>query len=161
MTSRELCIARRKAERKAFVNVLKAVPQDRSDYRPDPKSRTGAELAWVLASEETDLVKLVETGSLAWKLEKPPATVAETVATYERSAQAVDDLLAKLDAKGWEKMVQFLVDDKPAWEDTLGNMVWGFLFDMIHHRGQLSTYLRAMGSKVPSIYGPSADDSGQ
>jgi hypothetical protein len=36
---------------------------------------------------------------------------------------------------------------------------WGFLFDLIHHRGQLSTYLRPMGSTVPAIYGPSADET--
>ena len=35
---------------------------------------------------------------------------------------------------------------------------WGFFFDIIHHRGQLSTYLRPMGAKVPQIYGPSADE---
>ena len=51
--------------------------------------------------------------------------------------------------------------DAPAWEDSVGAFVWGFLFDLIHHRGQLTTYLRPMGGKVPSIYGPSADDSGQ
>ncbi|MBX4187453.1 MAG: DinB family protein, partial [Candidatus Doudnabacteria bacterium] len=43
------------------------------------------------------------------------------------------------------------------WKDKKYMMAWGFLFDAIHHRGQLSTYLRAMGSKVPAIYGPSAD----
>ena len=42
----------------------------------------------------------------------------------------------------------------------LGEMLWGFLFDAIHHRGQLSSYLRPMGAKVPSIYGPSGDDPG-
>ena len=35
---------------------------------------------------------------------------------------------------------------------------FGFLFDMVHHRGQISAYLRAMGSTVPQIYGPSADE---
>jgi uncharacterized damage-inducible protein DinB len=46
------------------------------------------------------------------------------------------------------------------WETSLGDMLFGILFDAIHHRGQLSTYLRPMGAKVPSIYGPSADDPG-
>ena len=52
-----------------------------------------------------------------------------------------------------------MLDMGPAgkWEDKKYSMAWGFLFDAIHHRGQLSTYLRAMGAKVPSIYGPSAD----
>ena len=47
-----------------------------------------------------------------------------------------------------------------AWEDTVQNMLWGFLFDMVHHRGQLSSYLRPMGGKVPAIYGPSGDEQG-
>ena len=53
------------------------------------------------------------------------------------------------------------MEGSPAWEDTISQMFWGFLFDAVHHRGQLSTYLRPMGGKVPSIYGPSADDTGQ
>jgi uncharacterized damage-inducible protein DinB len=53
------------------------------------------------------------------------------------------------------------MDGKPVWEDTVANMVWGFFFDAIHHRGQLSVYLRPMGGKVPSIYGPSGDETGQ
>jgi hypothetical protein len=55
---------------------------------------------------------------------------------------------------------RLLVDGKPAWEASLGDMLFGFLFDAVHHRGQLSTYLRPMGAKVPSIYGPSGDDPG-
>jgi len=57
---------------------------------------------------------------------------------------------------------KFVMDGMPEpWQDTIGQFLWGFLFDCIHHRGQLSTYLRPMGGKVPSIYGPSADDPGQ
>ncbi len=52
------------------------------------------------------------------------------------------------------------MDGKVLWTDTLENMVWGFLFDMVHHRGQLTAYIRPMGGKVPAIYGPSADDMG-
>ena len=62
MTSRELCLDRRKRERKAFVNVLKAVPQARMDYKPDPKSRTAGELAWLIAFEDAALVPLIENG---------------------------------------------------------------------------------------------------
>jgi uncharacterized damage-inducible protein DinB len=54
-----------------------------------------------------------------------------------------------------------LMDGGAAWEDSIGEMVWGFLFDEVHHRGQLSTFLRPIGGKVPSIYGPSADDPGR
>jgi uncharacterized damage-inducible protein DinB len=161
MTNREFCIARRKAEQPAFVRVLKAIPQGRLDYRPDPKARTAAELAWVIVAEEAALVTLLDTGSVDWKDEKPPASIDQMAAAYERHAAGVDERLGRLDEAGWEKQGRFLMAGSPAWEDTIGQFVWGFLFDAIHHRGQLSTYLRPMGGKVPAIYGPSADDPGQ
>jgi uncharacterized damage-inducible protein DinB len=150
MGNLEFCIARRKAESPAFVRVLKAVPQDRLDYRPDPKARTAAELAWFIAVQEAALVPLLETGTVDWM-----------VALYERSAAALNERLGQLDEAAWQKSGRFLFGGSLVWEAPIGEMVWGFLFDAIHHRGQLSTYLRPMGSKVPSIYGPSADDSGQ
>jgi hypothetical protein len=161
MTIREFCIARRKSEQPAVVRVQKALPQGRLDYRPDPKARSAAELASLLVMEEAALVTLVDTGSITWKEEKPSLDVPALVATYERAAAAVDQRLGGLDEAAWDKRVRFLMEGMPPWEDALGEFVWGFLFDAIHHRGQLTTYLRPMGGKVPSIYGPSADDPGQ
>lgn len=161
MTNREFCIARRKAELPAFVRVLKSLPQGRLDYRPDPKSRTAAELAWVLAAEEAALVRLLDAGVVEWKEQKPPGSVGEIVEAYERNAAAVTDRIERMDEAGWQKQGKFLMGEGGAWETTIAEFVWGFLFDAVHHRGQLSTYLRPMGGKVPSIYGPSADDPGQ
>jgi uncharacterized damage-inducible protein DinB len=160
MENRKFCVARRKAELPAFVKVLKAVPQDKLDHRPDPKARSAGELAWVLATEEAALLRLLETGEVTWKDTPAPPRIADTVAAFERDAAAVNERLERLEDAGWQKQARLLMDGGGAWEDTMANMVWGFLFDQIHHRGQLSTYLRPMGSKVPAIYGPSADDSG-
>ena len=160
MTSLEFCRKQRKQELPKFVNVLKAMPQGRLDHRPDPKARTAAELAWVLAAEEAALVSLLDTGVVEWKEAPPPARVEDIVAAFEKSAAAVNEKLDRLDEAGWQKKGRFLMGEAPAWEDTIENFVWGFLLDAIHHRGQLSTYLRPMGGKVPSIYGPSADDPG-
>jgi uncharacterized damage-inducible protein DinB len=161
MTKTEFCIATRKAEFPAFVRVLKALPQSRLDYRPDPKARTAAELAWVIADEEAQLLNLVETGVVDWKEAKPPSSVDEIAAAYEKNANAVTARLEKLDEAGWQKNGKFLVGGQPVWETTIDGFVWGFLLDAIHHRGQLSTYIRPMGGKVPSIYGPSGDDPGK
>jgi uncharacterized damage-inducible protein DinB len=157
----EYCRKQRSQEVPKFVKVLKAMPQGRLDYRPDPRSRTAADLAWVLAAEEAALVTLLDTGQVEWKEEKAPATVDEIAAAYERNAGAVNERLARLDEAAWEKKGQFMMGGQVVWEDSIGEFVWGFLLDAIHHRGQLSTYLRPMGGKVPAIYGPSADDSGQ
>lgn len=161
MNKHEFCIARRKAEFPAFLRVLKALPQDRLDYRPDPRARTAAELAWVMAAEEAALLSLLDKGTVEWKEQKAPAKVDEIVEAYERNAKAVTERLERLDEAGWEKTGKFLMGGGAPWETTLDEFVWDFLFDAVHHRGQLSTYLRPMGGKVPSIYGPSADDPGK
>lgn len=161
MTTREFCLARRKAESPAFVKVLKALPQGRLDYRPDPKSRTAAELGSLVAGEEAALVELIEKGRIEWKDPESLAGPDQMAALYESSHAAVNAGIEKLDEAAWERKVQFVLPGGGIWEDSLAEFVWGFLFDQIHHRGQLSTYLRPMGGKVPSIYGPSADDSGQ
>ena len=161
MTNLEFYRQTRKAELPKFVKVLMAVPQGRLDYRPDPKARTAQELAWVLAQEEAALATLLEAGTVEWKDEAPPARMETIVAAFEKSAAAVDERVQRLDEVGWEKTGKMLMGGGGAWEESIGQFLWGFLLDAIHHRGQLTTYLRPMGSKVPSIYGPSADDPGQ
>jgi uncharacterized damage-inducible protein DinB len=157
----DLCRKQRKQELPKFVSVLKAMPEGRLDYRPDPKARNAAELGWVLAAEEAALLSLLETGVVEWKDAPPPARAADIVAAFEKSAASVNEKLDQLDQAGWEKKGRFVMGGETAWEDSIGGFVWGFLFDAIHHRGQLSTYLRPMGGKVPAIYGPSADDPGK
>jgi len=161
MTTLEFCRKRREAETPMFVKVLKAIPDAKPGYRPDPKSRTAAEIAWVLTQEEAALASLLATGTVEWKEEKPPERVADIVAAFERHSADVNERVKKLDEAGWQKKGKFLMGGAPPWEDTMEQFVWGFLFDAIHHRGQITTYLRAMGGKVPSLYGPSADDPGR
>ena len=147
------------AEKPKFIRVLKAVPADQAGYRPHPRSTCAGDLVWLLASELGDACELVDRGEVSFA-QRPAPSVAESVATYERNADGLQKRLATLDDAKWDKKARLLVDGKVAWESSLGDMLFGFLFDAIHHRGQLSTYLRPMGAKVPSIYGPSADDPG-
>ena len=114
---------------------------------------------WLLASELRDACELVERGEVSYAA-RPAPTVPESVAAYERNAEDLEKCLKRLDDAKWDMKARLLVDGKVAWETSLGDMLFGFLFDAIHHRGQLSSYLRPMGAKVPSIYGPSADDPG-
>src|SRR5512139_3331606 len=103
MTSHlDYCRKQRALELPKFVKVLKAMPQERLDYRPDPKARTAAELGWTLAEEEAALVSVLESGQCEWKQTPPPATVGEIVAAYERHATKVNALLAAIDEAGWQ-----------------------------------------------------------
>jgi len=147
------------AEKPKFVRVLKAVPADQAGYRPHPRSTSAGEIVWLLASELHDACELVDRGEVSYVF-RPAPSVPESITAYERNAAALEARLAKVDDAAWDRKVKFLADGKVVWETSLGDMLFGFLFDAIHHRGQLSTYLRPMGAKVPSIYGPSADDPG-
>ena len=90
-----------------------------------------------------------------------PNTKHLTIGGQEIGIVGFDEIMAKglehLDDTGWNRPVRFFMNGKQINETSTHEMLWGFLHDMIHHRGQLSTYVRAMGGKVPSIYGPSAD----
>lgn len=160
MNSREYFVQCFKAERPRFVRVFKAVPPGQLAYRPHPRSTSAGDLVWLLASELHDACELVDRGDVHFRQVPAPATLEESIAAYERHADELEKKLPRLDDTAWERNARFLVEDSVAWETTLGDMLWGFLFDAIHHRGQLSAYLRPMGAKVPSIYGPSADDPG-
>ncbi len=160
MNTREYFSKCLKAEVPKFVRVLKSVPEAGAGYRPHPRSMSAGEIVWLLASELKDACDLLDEGEVSFVQRPAPATVAEAVKAYEKNAAGVKRRLAKVKDAGWKKKARFLMDGKVAWETSLGDMLWGFLFDAIHHRGQLSTYLRPMGAKVPSIYGPSADDPG-
>ncbi len=160
------------AEKPKFVRVMKAVPPDKAEYRPHPRSTSAGDLVWLLAAELRDACELVDRGEVSHPLSVTPAertvpyvarpapTVPESIAEYEKAAAELERRVAKLDDAAWDMKARFLVDGNVAWETSLGDMLFGFLFDAIHHRGQLSSYLRPMGAKVPSIYGPSGDDPG-
>ena len=141
----------------ATRKVLSRIPEA-SDYRPDPKSRTAREIAWVMIVEEVVLAEGLEKRALEWKDQPSPATMAEVVAAYDKHHAAATRILQNLSATIWEADVPFLWEGQEVMRTPGYEMAWGFLLDQIHHRGQISTYLRPMGSTVPAIYGPSADE---
>ena len=145
-------------EAPAMRKVISRIPQDKSDYRGDPKARTAREIAWLLVQEEILLCKGLEKGVLEWEDVPTPATMAEILDTYDKNHDVITKRLHALPAARWEQVVPFMFQGTEVMKETGYGNAWGFFFDAIHHRGQLSTYLRPMGAKVPSIYGPSGDE---
>jgi uncharacterized damage-inducible protein DinB len=158
-TVREYYKERVAAEKPAFLKVMKAVPPDQVEYTPHARSTNAGDLLWLLATELDDACSIIDRGEVNY-VYRPAPPAAESIAAYEKHAAALDSRLAKLDDAAWDGKARLLMDGKSVWESTVGEMLFGFLFDAIHHRGQLSSYLRPMGAKVPSIYGPSGDDQG-
>jgi uncharacterized damage-inducible protein DinB len=144
-------------EAPAVRKVLSRIPEG-STYRPDPKSRTAREIAWLIVREEIALADGLEKGAFEWTEVPAPQTMKEVLDTYDRQH---DDVTRRLHAVGderWEQNVPFMYQGEVVMSAPGHENAWGFLLDMVHHRGQISTYLRPMGSTVPQIYGPSADE---
>lgn len=163
MTSREAFLDTWNMESASTQRVLDAVPNAKLDYRPDPKSRTGLELAAHVAGHGPILAMLLETGDIKAGPMPAPKSLRDATGVFAASLAKVEKLIKGTDDKSWETRMTGLYgpDGKAMMKAPLGNMVWFTLYDLIHHRGQLCAYLRAMGGKVPSVYGPSADDPGR
>jgi uncharacterized damage-inducible protein DinB len=139
-------------EARTTRKVLAKIPAG-SDYRPDPKSRTAQEIAWQIVCEEAMIIDALETGTAAWNPLPMPSTMAEVLEAYEDQSATLPGRWSALPAEKWNGQLEFFGGQRPA-----AAMAWSFLFDIVHHRGQITTYLRPMGSTVPQIYGPSADE---
>jgi uncharacterized damage-inducible protein DinB len=139
-------------ETRTTRNVLARIPNG-SSYRPDPKSRTAQEIAWQIVCEEKMIIDALESGKAEWAPPDMPQTMTEVLEAYEKQRGDVSDRLKRLSAESWNGALEFFGQQRPA-----APLAWSFLFDIVHHRGQITTYLRPMGSTVPQIYGPSADE---
>ena len=139
-------------EAKTTSKVISRIPES-SDYKPDPKSRTAMEIAWQIVAEEKMLMDAIETGNATWSPPPMPRTMKEVHETYDKQSAKMAAWWAKLPDAKWNGDLEFFGKKRPA-----SGMAWSFLFDIVHHRGQITTYLRPMGSTVPQIYGPSADE---
>ena len=132
--------------------VLARIPEG-SDYRPDPKSRTAREIAWQIVCEEKMIIDALESGKAEWAPPPMPATMQGVLEAYEKQSSDMTTRWTNLSAARWDGALDFFGSERPA-----SPMAWSFLFDIVHHRGQITTYLRPMGSTVPQIYGPSGDE---
>jgi uncharacterized damage-inducible protein DinB len=161
LSTREFLVARRNAEQPAFRRVLDALPSSQWDFKPHERSPSAAGIAWTLTSEAVGCCDLARQGYVDWQPSPAPAAADEIRALHERSYVELTRLVGSLSEEAWARSGQFRVGGKTMIDLPLGELLWFFFFDAIHHRGQLSTYIRPMGGKVPAIYGPSGDDPGR
>ena len=145
-------------ERPIFTKVVGAVLDDGLQHRPDPVSRSSRELIEHLIGHNLDMVELLDDGVIHHRIHVPFDSVDDAVRTLDDSFRTVLDKLESIDDDGWMAASKFCVGDQVIMEAPRQQLAWLLLMDAVHHRGQLSTHLRAMGSKVPAMYGPSADE---
>ena len=139
-------------ESRTTSKVLSRIPEG-ATYKPDPKSRTAQEIAWQIVCEEKMIMDAMETGNVAWAPPDMPASMKDVASAYDEQSAKMADRWKALPADRWGGKLDFFGTPRDA-----AAMAWSFLFDIVHHRGQITTYLRPMGSTVPQVYGPSADE---
>jgi uncharacterized damage-inducible protein DinB len=159
MHERDVFQARRKTEKEIFLRVIRALPEGKLDYKPHEKSPTALQILTTMVAEHDSCARLVEKG----RTDFIPAafkSVAEAAAVFEKNWDELDRQVAAMDLAAWDRNGQFFSGGKMVSEQPIGGFLWMILFDAVHHRGQLTTYIRPMGGKVPPIYGPSGDSRG-
>jgi uncharacterized damage-inducible protein DinB len=141
------------------MKVLKSYPENKLDLKPHEKSRSAKELAWTLNMEE----KVLINGAISGKFDfanapPPPSTLQEILTIYERNHKENVERVKKMSEQDMNKTVQFMSGPNKMSDMRTADVLWTGIMDTVHQRGQFSVYLRMAGGKVPSIYGPSADE---
>lgn len=150
------------AEHATTRRVLSAFPPDQLTLRPHEKCKTARELAWIFVIEQAMAAKALTTG-FDWSvpptpMPAPPETMEEIIAAFDTSHQRVVDLVRGMGPEELQATIRFFTGPGTLGDVPRISFLWFLLHDQIHHRGQFSIYLRIAGARVPSIYGPTADE---
>lgn len=165
MSAKKAFLEAYEREHATTMKVLRAFPAEQAGFRPHPKCKTAQELAWVFVAErglgtsvlKDEVMEMMKKGGSS--APKPPEKWEDVLAALEKahtefaqfiSSQAEEDLEGKTST--------FFVAPKTPGPVNRMQFAWFLLHDQIHHRGQFSIYLRMVDGKVPSIYGPTADE---
>ena len=147
-----------KNESRTTKKILEAVPADKGEYRPEPAARSAIELVRHIAAADNRFVETVLNGVF----DTSPAMIPDNVKTPGEIAAWYEQRYAKnyeaLTTISGEQLIK-IIDFRGMMQRPAVTFVMMGLHHTIHHRGQLSSYLRCMGAKVPSIYGESYDDA--
>ena len=145
-------------EHRITKQVIAAIPAGKEEYRPDQYARPALDLAWHIAVTETRFFEAVAAGQFDLSPRPKPESIKnanDLLAWYEENFQ---QSLAKVQALSNEQLLK-VVDFRGLFQ-LPAVMYLGFILShTVHHRGQLSVYLRPMGSKVPAMYGESYDSA--
>jgi uncharacterized damage-inducible protein DinB len=147
-------------EHETTVKLLRAFPASQADFKPAERSSTARHLAWTFVMEQGLMLGAI-TGTLkigGSKFPPAPESYDAIVQKFESDFEKVRSLLEATTDETLSETVQFFTGPKQLGDVPKMQVLWFALCDQIHHRGQLSVYVRMNGGKVPSIYGPSGDE---
>ena len=161
MTNKQFFIQTWEAEMKRTASAVRALPTDTSklSYKCDEKARSAAEIIGHMLPHAEAFCNATDSFIANEESGKTYNSIEDAATYFEKYATLLVEKLQATDDTTWnEKIVEFHLNGNKLFAYPMSNMFWMFMFDIIHHRGQLSTYYRHMGVRNPQIYGPTAED---
>ena len=145
-------------ETQGTLKLLRALPQDKYDFRPDAEGRSLGELAWHLAEGDAYMTQGIDTG-VFFGGEKPehidrPRTIDGLAPGFEVVHRDAVARMKKLTVADFDRKVNFF--NNPM---SIRDICWSFIIHhSVHHRGQLSLMCRLAGGQAPGLYGPNREE---
>lgn len=143
-------------EQRLTKRVIDAVPVDKGEYRPDPVSMSALDLAWHIAAADNMFLCGVASGTFDYSGVARPESMRTSAEVSRWYVENVPANLARVSKLSGDQLAT-VIDFRGIIQLPAVSWVQFSLCHVIHHRGQLSAYLRPMGTKVPAIYGESYD----
>ena len=147
-----------KNEHAITMKVIEAIPLDKSDHRADEFSRGALDLAWHIVATEMRFMDAVAAGQFDLSPSPRPEDVRNSEELARWYADKFDPRFEKLTKLSSDQLMK-IVDFRGMFQLPAVMYLNFLLHHSIHHRGQLSMFLRPMGGKVPAIYGESHDSA--
>ncbi len=145
-------------EHQTTKRVIEAVPLDKGDYRPDPVSKTAIDLAWHIAASEQRFLSGICKGAFDFSPINRPDSVQNSAQLAAWFDESYNRNMTQLKQLTGEQLAQ-PIDFRGMMQLPAVMYLQLALSHTVHHRGQLSVYLRPAGGKVPAIYGESYDSA--
>jgi len=145
-----------KTEHETTKRVIEAIPLDKGDYRPEPVAKSALELAWHIVAAENRFLSGICMGKLACTPKHRPDSINNSPKIADWFIETCRTNVKQIEGLSGEQLAKS-IDFRGMFQLPAVSFLTISQNHTIHHRGQLSTYLRPMGGKVPSIYGESYD----
>jgi uncharacterized damage-inducible protein DinB len=145
-----------RSEHPITKSIIEAIPPDKAGYRPDTISKSALELAWHIVVAEMRFLDALPAGEFDFSPKPRPDSIESPKDLAGWYAENFEPRFEKLTKLSNEQLLK-VIDFRGMFQLPAVMYLDFILHHSIHHRGQLSMYLRPMGAKVPSIYGESYD----
>ena len=161
-TARQQFLDAYEREHATTMKVLRAYPPEKSELQPHPKCKPARELAWIFVLErglgKAAFGNAFASGQRGGGPPPPPAKWEDVLTALESAHVEFRDVFNSFTDEQLAEPIKFFGGPKTLVDVPRLAFAWFLVHDQIHHRGQMSIYLRMADGKVPSIYGPSGDE---